>query len=68
MRLTLTENELATIVNALHGMRDACVNDAASTPDTAEGRWLRIAARESAEQYNELASQIEEADEIVVEL
>lgn len=66
--LVLTSNDLATIDNALRGLAAACRDDAAKAPDSPEGRFLRIAATQSADQYEALASRIEEADAIVVDL
>jgi hypothetical protein len=60
-RLILTENDLATLVNALHEAAGQCRLDAEQFPA------LRKASLESAEQYELLEEKLAEADSIIVE-
>lgn len=68
MKLILTENDLATIDNALRGLADVCRSMAIKADNSPEGKFLRIAAAKSANEYEELANKIQDAEEIVVEL
>jgi hypothetical protein len=66
--LVLTVTDLNTITNALSSLADACRRDADEAPNSPVGRSLATAARQSADQYESLASRIATADEIRVEL
>lgn len=68
MKLTLNENDLALIDNALRALTEDNRRLAREAPDTPEGRHLRTAATQSADQYESLADRIQAAEEIEVEL
>jgi len=66
--LVLTESDLATIMTALSGLADACRRDADQAPDSPAGKHLATAARQSADQYESLATRIAAADKIRIEI
>lgn len=68
MKLILTENDLATIDNALRGLAGVCRNDAAKADESPAGKFLRVAATKSADEYEALANKLQDAEQIVVDL
>jgi len=66
--LVLTESDLSTITNALSSLADVCRRDADQAPDSPAGKHLATAARQSADQYESLATRIAAADTIRVEI
>lgn len=67
-KLILTENDLSRITNALNSMASLNRRTAENCGDSGEGQYLKLAATQSADSYQELADKIESAESIVVEI